>query len=94
MVNEQPQRVVVTSTKSMGLAILLTVLFGPVGMFYSTIPGALVMMGVSLVIGLIGLLTLGLGLLLLIPMWPISIIWTAVATNNYNKKLLAGQRQY
>jgi hypothetical protein len=38
MVSEQTRQVVVvTPTKSAGVAILLTVLFGPLGMFYSTI---------------------------------------------------------
>ncbi len=97
MTNEQPQqlqRVIVTPTKSVGIAILLTVLFGPVGMLYSTILGGLIMIAVTFVIGMIGLLTLGLGLLLLIPLWPVYIIWAAVAVNSYNKKLLEGQKQF
>ncbi len=75
---------VVTSTKSMGIGILLTVLFGPLGMLYATIPGALIMIVVTAVVGF---LTLGIGLIVT---WPICIIWTAVAVNNYNKKLMAG----
>jgi len=88
MANEQPQRVIVTSTKSMGISIILTVFFGPLGMLYSTIWGGIIMLVISAVVGL---LTFGLGLLIT---WPICIIWAAVATNSYNKKLLAGQRQY
>jgi len=87
MANEQPQRVIVTSTKSMGISIILTVFFGPLGMLYSTIWGGIIMLVISAVVGL---LTFGLGLLIT---WPICIIWAAVATNSYNKKLLAGQRQ-
>ena len=74
---------VVISTKSPGIAILLTILFGPIGMFYSTIPGAILMCLVSLVVGV---LTLGLGLLLT---WPICVLWAALAANAYNKKVLA-----
>ena len=84
MSNEEPKQVVVTSTKSMGIAILLTVLFGPLGMLYSTIWGAIIMIVLS---GIIGLVTFGFGLLFT---WPICIIWAAVATKSYNKKLLAG----
>ena len=94
MANEQPQRIVVTPTKSMGVAILLTVLFGPVGMLYSTIWGGLIMIGVSAVVALIGLLTLGFGYLLFFFLWPIYIIWAAIATKSYNEKLLEGQRHY
>jgi len=74
---------VVVSTKSPGIAILLTILFGPIGMFYSTIGGAIVMLLVSLVVGV---LTLGFGLLIT---WPICILWAALAASSYNKKVLA-----
>lgn len=84
MANDVPTRtVVVTSTKSMGISILLTFLFGPLGMFYSTIIGAIIMMVVSAITAFI---TVGFGLLLT---WPICIIWGAIATSSYNKKLLA-----
>lgn len=88
MGNEQPQTVVTTSTKSMGVAIILTVLFGPLGMLYSTILGGIIMCVISLIVGIV---TLGFGLLLT---WPICIIWAAVATSSFNKKLLQGQRKY
>jgi len=73
--------VVVKTEKSMGITILLTILFGPLGMFYSTITGAIVMMIVSV---LVAIVTLGFGLLIT---WPICIIWAAVATKNYNNNL-------
>lgn len=87
MANEQ-QHVVVTTTKSMGISIILTVLFGPLGMLYSTIWGGVIMFVIS---AIVGLLTLGLGLIIT---WPICIVWAAVATSSYNKKLLEGQHQY
>ncbi|NUQ12988.1 MAG: hypothetical protein HUU26_11805 [Gemmatimonadaceae bacterium] len=80
-------RVVVTvNSKSIGVAIVLTVLFGPVGMLYSTVPGALIMMIVSAVVGIF---TLGFGLLFT---WPICIVWGVMAANAYNKQLLTGAR--
>lgn len=84
--SEQPakQVIVVAQTKSVGIAILLTVFFGPLGMFYSTIAGAITMFFINL---LMLLLTAGIGLLLT---WPINIIWAAVAANSHNKKLLGG----
>jgi hypothetical protein len=83
-----PLRVVVVPTKSIGVSIILTFLFGPLGMFYSTIHGAMVMILLSFVVGLA---TFGLGLFIT---WPISIIWGAIATSTYNQELLQGQRQY
>jgi len=80
------QHVVVTPTKSVGIAIILTVLFGPLGMFYSTIWGAIIMTVLSF---FVGILTVGIGLLVT---WPISIIWGAATASSYNKKLLARVR--
>jgi len=85
---QQTQRTVVTPTKSMGIALLLTVLLGPLGMLYSTVLGALVMIVISVVVAVV---TLGLGLLLT---WPISTVWAAIATSRYNRRLLEGHRQY
>ena len=86
MANKPGQVTVVTPTKSMGIAILLTVLFGPLGMLYSTIVGAIVMGLVSLIVGIV---TVGLGLLIT---WPICVIWVAIATSNYNKNLMVSQQ--
>jgi len=77
----QQQVMIVKTEKSMGVTILLTILFGPLGMLYSTVTGAIVMIILSI---LIAIVTLGFGLIIT---WPISIIWAAVATNNYNKNL-------
>jgi hypothetical protein len=89
MATEQARQVVVvTPTKSAGVAILLTALFGPLGMFYSTIAGAIVMIVISLIVALF---TLGFGLILT---WPICIVWAAMAASSHNKKLIGGTRQY
>lgn len=88
MANEQAkQMVIAVSPKNVGIAIILTILFGPLGMFYSTIAGAIIMMVVSLVIGLV---TFGVGLLLT---WPVCIIWGAMAASAHNKKIMAGVQQ-
>ena len=79
--------VIAVSPKNVGVAIILTVLFGPLGMFYSTITGAIIMMVVSLIVGV---LTIGFGLILT---WPACIIWGAMAANAHNKKLMAGVQQ-
>lgn len=74
-----PAYVVVRAPKSVGVAILLTVFFGPLGMLYSTVPGALVMMAVSI---LLAIVTAGLSVFLT---WPICVIWGAMAADAYNK---------
>ena len=76
------QIIVTRSTKSVGIGLLLTFIFGPIGMLYATVWGGFIMMVVNL---LIGIPTLGLGLLLT---WPIQLIWVAVSIRSYNRKLM------
>jgi hypothetical protein len=83
---ELPRQIIVTPTKSVGISIILTVIFGPLGMFYSTISGAIIMLIIS---GILGFVTFGYGLIIT---HPICVIWGALATHSYNKKLLAGFR--
>ncbi|HEX6911736.1 MAG TPA: hypothetical protein VF142_15140 [Longimicrobium sp.] len=78
--------VVVSETRSVGVAILLTVLFGPLGMLYSTVAGALVMIAVSIVLAFF---TLGFSILLT---WPISILWGALAASTHNQRVIRGVR--
>lgn len=79
---QSTQTVIVTkAAKSMGIAIILAVLLGPLGLFYSTIIGGIVMAIVSLVVGF---LTVGFGLLLT---WPICVLWAAVAVGMHNKRI-------
>lgn len=87
MVTDQEQNVqkvvvVQTAGKSMAVAIILAILFGPLGMLYSTVMGGVIMIVISL---LAGIFTLGFGLFIT---WPICVIWSAVATNSHNKKVL------
>lgn len=74
----------VAPPKSVGLAVLLTLLFGPLGMLYSTVSGAVVMFGVMLVGSVfVGAATLGLALPLWVTMvWMVSMIWGGVAASN------------
>lgn len=66
--------------KSVALSLVLTFFFGPLGMFYSTITGGIIMFFVTLVVGIF---TLGFGLIFV---WPIQMIWAAIAASNYNSK--------
>lgn len=70
--------------KNVGVAAALAFLFGPIGLLYATLSGGLIMMAVSLVVGV---LTLGLGLLLT---WPASIVWAIMAAKKHNEQLTTG----
>lgn len=68
-------------SKSVWISIILTMLLGPLGMFYSTVPGAIIMCIAAVVIGLV---TLGFGLPLI---WVASTLWGVVAVTQYNAKI-------
>ncbi|HST58626.1 MAG TPA: hypothetical protein VLK84_08060 [Longimicrobium sp.] len=78
--------IIVREVRSVGVALLLTFLFGPLGMLYSTISGALIMIAVSVVLAVF---TLGFSLFLT---WPISIVWGAMAASAHNQRVLSGVR--
>jgi hypothetical protein len=75
--------IVVIPTKSPGIAMLLACMFGPVGMLYSTILGAIVMLLLHIIVFIP---SIGLGLLIT---WPIGVLWAGLAAHFYNRKLLA-----
>ena len=70
-----------------GVAFLLTLFFGPLGMFYSTVNGAVIMTG-ALFIGaaVVFLVTLGIGVLVWVPaVWIVSIIWGCTAAHEQSR---------
>ena len=77
------QVAVAAKPKSVGVAVLLAFLFGPLGMLYSTVAGALVLFAVNLLLmiptaGIIFLLT-----------WPAGMIWAAAAAGKANDAAIA-----
>lgn len=78
-----PSVVFVGQDKSVVLAILLAFFFGPLGMLYSTVVGALVMFFGG---GLLIFLTLGVGILLV---FPLCMIWAGASASSHNKRLRA-----
>jgi len=65
--------------KSVIVALLLTLLFGPLGMLYSTVTGGIVMLVLTFILTP---LTYGMSLLLT---WPICMIWGGVAAARSGK---------
>jgi hypothetical protein len=66
------------SNKNMAVGLLLTLFFGPFGMFYSTVIGALVMLFVDFFI-ILPLCFIGIGLFFIPISWIAQIIWTIIA---------------
>lgn len=70
--------VVVGPQKSVGLAVLLAFFFGPLGMLYSTVAGAILFL-------LIDIVTLGFGLILT---WPLGMLWAGLAASARNRQVV------
>ena len=85
----QTQHIVTTSTKSVGISILLILLFGPIGLLYSTVKGAILFILISIVLGLVAFAINPLWLMVVVPvLWVVSLVWGAMAVKSYNQKLL------
>jgi hypothetical protein len=69
--------------KSVGAALVLTFFFGPLGLFYITVPGALILTVVAIVVAF---LTLGLGLIFI---WVIAMVWSAVVASRQHQEFEA-----
>jgi hypothetical protein len=77
--SEQKISITVPS-KSLPLAIVLTLIFGPLGLFYVTIPGAIIMLFVTFAFGIV---FLGSGFLY---SWPLCMIWAYLAVDSHNSR--------
>jgi hypothetical protein len=84
---QQTTVIQVGSQKSVAGAVLLALFFGPLGMIYATVPGALIMLFINIFVAIV---TLGLGLLLTLP---ICAIWAGVAASSHNKRLGVASQQ-
>lgn len=69
-------------SKSVGTALVLTFFFGPLGMLYSTVPGAIIMFFVSVFLSLV---TFGFSVFFT---WPVCMVWAAIAADNENKQAM------
>lgn len=74
--------------KSQLTSFILTLLFGPLGLFYSTIAGAIAMIVAAI---LFGSITLGLALLII---WPLSILLGIFAVMRHNKQVRLQDRRH
>lgn len=68
--------------KSMGIALVLTFFFGPLGLLYASVSGGVILLIITIIVGLV---TLGLGFII---GWLASMIWAAVAVNSHNTKIM------
>ena len=79
--NTLQQTVILAQPKSMGIALILTFLFGPLGLLYASVPGGIIM----IIVGVLGgIVTLGIGAIVA---WVLSFIWAIIAVSRHNSKI-------
>lgn len=89
--NKNRQYIIARSPKSVGLGLILTLLLGPIGLFYATISGGVVMFIVDAAFALFGFMTLGFSLVVTVPLVNvICMIWAYKAIVQYNADLFDG----
>ena len=81
--------ILLTQSKSTGIAILLTLLFGGLGMLYVGIASGMVMVIAEIILFIITIATFGFGVMLLIPFHIICVIWAIIAVKAHNNKLIS-----
>lgn len=74
--------------KNLALGVFLTLFFGGFGVFYASILGGIIMGIVEFILWIITIITFGFGLILLIPAHIIAVVWSIVAINSHNKKIM------
>jgi len=96
---------VTKSTKSVGIAILLTFLFGPIGLFYASVTGGLIMTFTPIILVLLSLVGLfqensllfgwsfGLLIIFAVTFWLINIIWATISVLSYNQEIEEDSRR-
>ncbi len=65
--------------KSLAVAVILAVFFGPLGLLYASITGGLILLGADLVALVVTFVTFGIGSVLFPLIWIASIIWAILA---------------
>ena len=79
--NPAATMVALSQKKSVGMGVLLTLLFGPFGLLYASIAGGLLMMVISVIVAIA---TLGFGLIF---MWIICVVMAIASINSHNDKI-------
>ncbi|GAB6096777.1 hypothetical protein JCM14469_30300 [Desulfatiferula olefinivorans] len=81
--------VILTQSKSTGVAVVLTLLFGGLGLFYVGATSAIFMTIIEVILMFITFITLGFGIVLLLPFHIVALILAITGVNRHNAKLIS-----
>ena len=85
MAENQTSVIVTRSPKSQGIGLILTLLFGPLGLFYGSTIGGIIMTIIAIPVAIF---TMGFGM---IAINLICCVWSLISVSSYNKNLLSGK---
>lgn len=95
--NNQPQTVVNVTVsgpqKSMAVALILTFLFGPLGLFYASVTGGIVLLLAGMLTLVASFFTFGLASVFFPVIWIASMIWAALAAAGKEKAVITQVKQ-
>ncbi len=74
--------------KSLAVGLVLTFLFGGLGLFYVSVAGGIIMFILEAIAWIITVFTFGFGIIFLIPLHIISVLWCVMAITQHNNNLL------
>ena len=74
--------------KSMVAAILLTLFFGPLGLFYASITGGLIMLAAYAVVLVLSFVTFGMATVLFPLLWIVTIVWAVLGVQGKDQLVL------
>ena len=80
---------VLTQSKPLWVGVILTLFFGGFAVFYVSILGGIVMGLFEIVFTAVTFMTLGIGLVFLLPLHLIALLWVILGVKRHNNRLLA-----
>lgn len=79
--------------KSLAVAVILAVFFGPLGLLYASVAGGLTMLVIDIVVIVISFMTFGFGAILFPLVWIASIIWAILAVQGKDQQVITQIKQ-
>jgi hypothetical protein len=80
---------VMVQSKSVGLAFVLSLFFGGLGLFYASVQGGIIITGLQILSIVITFFTFGVGIVLFPLLHFVAVVWSIIASQNHNKALIA-----
>ena len=80
--------------KNLAVAVILVLLFGGLGLLYTSIIGGIIATIAAVVILLLGAITAGIGWVLFLPYMIVVVIYTIMSVNKQNKAVLKEMIRY